>query len=328
MNVLFIGGTGIISSACSPLAIERGIDLTLFNRGTSPREIPAGAKVIHGDIRDLNAARSLLGNQTFDAVVDWVAYTPEQVQADLDLLRGRVGQYVFISSASAYQKPLSLLPVTESTPLANPFWQYSRNKIACEELLMRAYRSENFPVTIIRPAHTYDRRSLPFRGRWTVVDRMRRGKPVVVHGDGSSLWTLTHHEDFARAFVPLLGNNHAIGETFHITSDESLDWNAIFRLVGQAAGAEPKLVHVPSEVINRYDEDWGASLLGDKMQSMVFDNSKIKRAVPGWSATIPFAEGARQIIAWYDADPRRKEIDVHYETMLNDMIAKMEAVRP
>ena len=237
MKVLFIGGTGTISSACSQLALERGIELYLLNRGQSVRPAPAGAQILRGDIREPASARKALGGLTFDAVVDWIVFTPDHIEADLELFRGRTGQYVFISSASAYQTPPASLPVTESTVLDNPFWQYSRNKIACEERLVRAYREEKFPITIVRPSHTYDRTLVPMDGGWTVVDRMRRGQPVIVHGDGTSLWTLTHHRDFARGLVGLLGNAHAIGDAVHITSDEWLSWNQIFTLMARAAGA-------------------------------------------------------------------------------------------
>jgi nucleoside-diphosphate-sugar epimerase len=247
---------------------------------------------------------------TFDAVVNWIAFTPEHANLDLELFRGRTKQYIFISSASAYQKPLSGLPITESTPLANPFWEYSRNKIACEEMLMRAYRDDGFPFTIVRPSHTYDRTMLPFNGGYTAIARMRAGKPVVVHGDGASLWTLTHHRDFAKGFVPLLGNNHAIAEAIHITSDELLTWNQIYQICAEAAGvANPKLVHVPSDVINTYDPAWGAGLIGDKAHSVIFDNSKLKRLVPDFAASIPFVRGAEEVMAWFDEDPARQVVD-------------------
>jgi nucleoside-diphosphate-sugar epimerase len=262
----------------------------------------------------------LLDKRTFDAVVDWVAFTPAHVEQDLALFQGRTAQYVFISSASAYQTPPGALPITESTPLSNPYWRYSRDKIACEELLNRAYRERAFPMTIVRPSHTYDRRTLPFHGGYGVVDRMRRGKPVVVHGDGTSLWVLTHHEDFARGFNGLLGDAGAFGEAFHITSDELLTWNQIHELVGRAAGAEPKLVHVPSEVIARFDPEWGASLLGDKAHSVIFDNTKIKRRVPSFSAIIPFRLGARQIIDWFDADPERRRVDPDFDALCEKLV--------
>ncbi len=329
MRVLFIGGTGIISAACSRLAVERGVELFLLNRGQTGRPVPDGATVLHGDIRDPASAAAAVGDRTFDAVVNWVAFTPEHVEADLDLFRGRTGQYVFISSASAYQTPPASLPVVESTPLANPFWAYSRAKIACEDRLVRASRDEAFPVTIVRPSHTYDRTLLPFDGSYTVVDRMRRGAPVVVHGDGTSLWTLTHHRDFARGFVGLLGNPHALGEAFHITSDEWLTWNQIYETVARAAGAPtPRLVHVPSETLAAFDPERGAGLLGDKAHSMVFDNTKIKRAVPDFVATIPFARGAEEILAWHDADPARRAADVELNRRTDAVIAAMEAVRP
>jgi len=328
MKVLFIGGTGIISSACSQLAIERGIDLYLLNRGQSVRTPPEEAHILHGDIRQPDSARSALGDLTFDAVVNWIAFTTEHIETDLALFRGRTGQYIFISSASAYQTPPASLPVTESTVLDNPRWLYSRDKIACEERLVQAYRAEKFPATIVRPSHTYDKTLLPMDGGWTVVDRMRKGQKVIVHGDGSSLWTLTHHADFARGFVGLLGNPHAIGDAFHITSDELLTWNQIFELVGRAAGADPRIVHVPSDLIAAYDPDWGDSLLGDKTLSMIFDNSKVKRLVPDFVASIPFARGAEEIIAWYDADPARRMVNESVNQLYDRILAAYETAWP
>jgi nucleoside-diphosphate-sugar epimerase len=325
IKVLFIGGTGIISSACSPLAIEKGLDLYLLNRGRSSRPAPDGATVLHGDIRDATSVRDALAGQSFDVVVDWIAFTPEHVELDIELLRGRVGQFVFISSASAYQTPPVQLPVTESTVLHNPHWAYSRNKIACEERLIRAYREEGFPTTIVRPSHTYDRTLLPMEGGYTVIDRMRRGKPVVVHGDGTSLWTLTHHRDFAKGFVGLLGNPHAIGEAFHITSDEWVTWDQIHRIFADAAGAPaPQIVHVPSDVIASYDAGWGAGLLGDKTHSMIFDNAKIKRLVPDFACAIPLSWGAREVIGWYDADPARQRIDETFDQLTDTLIAAQQ----
>jgi nucleoside-diphosphate-sugar epimerase len=235
---------------------------------------------------------------------------------------------VFISSASAYQTPPGRLPVLESTPLRNPFWQYSRDKIACEDLLVQAYREHGVPATIVRPSHTYDKTLLPMDGGWTVVDRMRRGVEVVVHGDGTSLWTLTHHTDFARAFVGLLGHPAAIGDSFHITSDEWLSWNEIFTLVGQAAGVEPRLVHVPSEAIAAVDPDWGAGLLGDKAHSMIFDNTKVRRLVPDSTALIGFHTGAREIMAWYDADPARQQVDAEMDAKMDQLVAAHRQTGP
>ncbi len=328
MKVLFIGGTGIISSACSELALKRGIELYLLNRGRSVRPAPLEAMILHGDIRDPQSTRQALGSLEFDAVVDWVAYTPAHVQNDLDLFCNRTGQYVFISSASAYQTPPNFMPVTESTPLYNPYWEYSRNKAACEALLLEAGRRDGFPVTIVRPSHTYDRTLLPFDGGYTVVARMRLGKKVMVHGDGTSLWTLTHHTDFAVGFVGLLANPHALGETFHITSDEWLTWNQIYEIVARAAGAEPRLVHVPSELIAAFDPVWGAGLLGDKAHSMLFDNSKIRRLVPDFHPSIPFWQGAREIMAWYDADPARQVVDPAADRMQDRIIAALEGIYP
>jgi nucleoside-diphosphate-sugar epimerase len=321
LTVLFIGGSGVISSACSRLAVERGIELLVLNRGSSEgRPLPAQATVLRADIRDPASVRHALGNREFDAVVDWVAYTPGHVRADLDLFRGRTGQYVFISSASAYQTPPARLPVLESTPLRNPFWAYSRDKIACEDLLVAAYRDEGFPATIVRPSHTYDRTSVPLDGGWTAVNRMRQGKPIVVHGDGTSLWTLTHHADFARGFVPLLGHQRTVGEAFHITSDDVLSWNQIAQTLARAAGVSADIVHVPSEAIAAVDPDWGASLLGDKAHSMVFDNAKLRAVVPDYRATIPFEQGAREIIGWHDEDPSRQQPDPRIDAAMDKLI--------
>ena len=327
MKILFIGGTGIISSACTPEALKRGHEVTLLNRGREGRRaLPAGARVLQGDIRDPQSVRDALNGEKFDVVVDWIAYKPEHVEADLKLFNGSVGQYVFISSASVYQKPPAALPITESTPLYNPFWEYSQDKIACEERLNRAYRETGFPVTIVRPSHTYDRTLLPMNGGYTIVNRMRQGKKVVVHGDGASLWVMTHHEDFARAFVALLGNPHAIGDAVQITSDELLTWNGIFRTVGRAAGVEPNIVHIPSDTIARFLPDLGPGLLGDKSHSVIFDNTKIKRLAPGWTATIPFAQGAREIMTWYDAHPEAQTVDKTLDAGMDRLIAAWEKI--
>jgi nucleoside-diphosphate-sugar epimerase len=328
LRVLFIGGSGTISSACSSLAVERGIELYVLNRGRSvERPLPEQATVLQGDVRDPQSVAKALDGLDFDAVVDWVAFTPEHVQADIELFRGRTRQYVFISSASAYQTPPARVPVLESTPLANPFWQYSRDKIACEDLLMAAYRSGGFPVTIVRPSHTYDRTSVPFDGGWTVLGRMRQGKEIVVHGDGTSLWTLTHHTDFGRGFVPLLGHPRTIGDAFHITSDDVLTWNQIAESLAAAAGVEARLVHVPSDAIAAADPEWGAGLLGDKAHSMVFDNAKLRSVVPDYVATVPFEQGAREIVAWYDQDPSRQRVDPRFDTLM-DRLVETYRVRP
>ncbi|MEX2162429.1 MAG: NAD-dependent epimerase/dehydratase family protein [Anaerolineales bacterium] len=320
-NILFIGGTGIISSAVSPLVVARGDNLFVLNRGISPRGQPAGARLVQADIRtDPGALAKAIAQHKIDVVVDWIAFVPEQVQGDIDACLGRVKQYVFISSASAYQKPIRKLPITEETPLENPFWEYSRNKAKCEQLLMEAYRKQGFPVTIVRPSHTYDKTLFPFHGGYTVVDRMRKGKPVIVHGDGTSLWVMTHHQDFAVGFTGLLGNPAAVGEIFHITSDELLTWNAIFGMIAEAAGAELHAIHVPSELIAKYDADWGASLLGDKAHSVIFDNSKIKRVVPEFNPRIPFAEGVREVMAWVDGNPAAQLVDEKANALYDKII--------
>jgi nucleoside-diphosphate-sugar epimerase len=324
MKVLFIGGTGIISSAASHLAVERGIELYHLNRGTtSYRPMPENIIQLTGDIHNRASYEAALGEHHFDAVVQWIAFVPEQIEQDIEILRSRTNQYLFISSASAYQTPPAHLPVTESTLLDNPFWEYSRNKIACEERLLKAFRDEKFPMTIVRPSHTYDVTLFPTHGGYTVLDRMVKGKPVVVHGDGTSLWTLTHHEDFAVGLVGLLGNSAAIGDVFHITSDEWLSWNQIYQEIARAAGVEAKLVHIPSEVIARYDKGWGDGLLGDKSHSMIFDNSKIRRVVPDFNPKIPFSEGARQIVNWYLTDPKRQVVDDAFNALNDRMIAEL-----
>lgn len=328
MKALFIGGTGVISSAATQLALERGVELYLFNRGESSRPIPEGARVLRGDIRNFTQAQSALATHTFDVVVNWIVYMPEQAQADIELFRGRTAQYVFISSAAVYQKPLASLPITESTPLDNPYWDYARAKIACEQRFRQAYRDEKFPATIVRPSHTYDQTMIPFQGRYTNIHRMRQGKPMIIHGDGTSLWTLTHHRDFAKGFVGLLGNAHAIGDAFHITSDEILTWNQIGSMLAHAAGVEPRIVHVPSDVIAAYDARWGAGLLGDKAHSVLFDNTKIKRVVPDFVATIPFSLGAREILAWFDADPARQVVDDQFDQLMDRIVAAQKAALP
>jgi nucleoside-diphosphate-sugar epimerase len=322
LRVLFIGGSGVISSACSRVAVDSGIELSVLNRGRSAeRPLPPGVNMLRADIREPGSVRDEIRDLEFDAVVDWVAFTPEHVRADIELFRGRAGQYVFISSASAYQTPPARMPVTESTPLRNPYWHYSRDKIACEDTLMAAYRKEGFPATIVRPSHTYDETLVPFDGGWTVLGRMLAGKPVIVHGDGTSLWTITHHDDFARAFVPLLGHPRTLGEAIHITSDDVLTWNQIAEALAAALGVTARLVHVPSDAIAAADADWGAGLLGDKAHSMVFDNTKLRGIVPGWRAVIPFEQGARQIAAWYLADPARQVTDRALDAVMDKLAA-------
>ena len=321
MKVLFIGGTGIISSACSRLAVSRGIELFHLRRGRTARPVPAEIQVLNADIRDIASAQRAIGDRRFDAVVDWIAFTSEHIETDLQLFRGRTHQYVFISSASAYQTPPASLPVTESTPLDNPFWAYSRAKIACEERIVRAYREDKLPFTIIRPSHTYDRTLLPCHGGYTVIDRMRRGKKVIVHGDGTSIWTLTHHEDFAKGLVGLLGHSGAIGQAVQITSDEWLTWDQIHHLLARAAGTRADIVHLPSDVIARHDPEWGAGLLGDKAHSMIFDNSKLKRLVPDFVAAIPFSRGAEEIMAYYDADTARRTVDTVLDATIDKLVA-------
>ena len=321
-SILFIGGTGVISTAAAKHAVALGHRLTILNRGRSTRLVPEGAKILTADVRDASAVRAALAGREFDAVADFITFTPDQAKASLDLFAGRTGQYVFISSASAYQKPPTRLPIRESTPLKNPFWQYSRDKIACEELFYKAYREQDFPLTVVRPSHTYDRTKIAMVGGWTDIHRMRAGLPVMVHGDGTSLWTLTHSQDFAKAFVGLLGRPQAVGESYTITSDEYLPWNQIYQLFARAAGVrEPELVHVASETIAAHSAELGANLLGDRSHSVVFDNTKIKSLVPGYRATIPFADGAREIVQWFDANPELQTVDQDYMALTDRLTA-------
>jgi nucleoside-diphosphate-sugar epimerase len=326
-RVLFIGGTGIISSACVARAVERGHAVTVLNRGSSAlRPLVDGVEVVHGDIRNPESVLEALRGRTFDVVADFVAFTPKHVGTDLDLFDGRVGQYVFISSASAYQTPPSRMPVLESTPLRNPFWQYSRDKIACEDLLVAAYRERGFPATIVRPSHTYDRTQIPTSGGWTDIDRMLRGAPVVVHGDGTTQWTITHTTDFAVAFVGLLGRPETVGEAFHITSDEAPTWDQIYRWLGAAAGVEPELVHVASETIAAAIPSLGPGLLGDKAHSMVFDNRKVKALVPEFQAVTPFVRGAQEIVEWYLADPARQVVNQELDAGFDRLVSHARSI--
>jgi nucleoside-diphosphate-sugar epimerase len=322
LRVLFIGGSGVISAAAAERAVAVGHRLTMLNRGSATmRPAPEGVEVLRADIRDMASVRTALGGRTFDVVVDFVAFTADHVATDIELFAGRTGQYVFISSASAYQKPPARLPILESTPLRNPFWQYSRDKIACEDLLVKAYRQDGFPATIIRPSHTYDRTMIALTGGWTDIARMRAGTPVVVHGDGTSLWTLTHSTDVAKALVGLLGLPQALGDSFTITSDEYLPWNRIYELFAEAAGAPtPQLVHIASDTIAAAAPELGPQLLGDKSHSVVFDNSKVKALVPEFTCTVPFALGARQVLSWFDAHPDQQIVDERLNTVFDQLI--------
>lgn len=332
MKILFIGGTGNISGACSRLAINQGIDLYHLNRGKAKANLPAKIKTISADINDKNQVSVALSGLTFDVVVNFIAFTPEDIRRDIELFAGKTRQYIFISSASAYQKPGGHPIITESTPLANPFWDYSRNKIACEEVLNQAFRDNGFPATIVRPSLTYDTVIPVAIGSWTdytIADRIRQGKKVIIHGDGTSLWTVTHSEDFAKGFVGLLGHQQAIGHSFHITSDEILTWNQIYEAVADAVGARLNAVHISSDFICKVADSIGwqwmrGNLHGDKAQSAIFDNSKIKRFVPGFEATIPFKKGIKRTIEWFEADPSRMVIDDNNNQFIDKVLEVYE----
>lgn len=328
MKVLFIGGTGNISTEVSKLCLKNGVDLHLLNRGKGFVGFKGGKQII-GDISDLEGCKKLLKHHKWDSVVNWIAFSKKDVENDIELFSGNTKQYIFISSASAYQKPPGSPFINESTPLKNPFWQYSRDKIECEETLFKAYRNDDFPVTIVRPSLTYDTViPLPIGGwkEYTVVDRIKKGKKIIVHGDGTSLWTIMHAKDFALGFFGLLGHQQSIGESFHITSDELLTWNQIYESLGDAVGIKVNMVHIPSDFIGKYDKHIGDSLLGDKAHSVIFDNSKIKRYVPSFKAIIPFSKGIKDTLKWFEEDPSRQVIKNETSELMDKIISEYEKV--
>jgi nucleoside-diphosphate-sugar epimerase len=331
MKILFIGGTGLISSACADLALARGHELFLLNRSASTKyRAPEGAAVLQGDVHgDEARLADLLAGHRFDAVVDFIAFTVEDIERDLRLFKGRTGQFVFISSASAYQKPLQNYLITEETPLVNPYWEYSRDKIAIENRLMQAHHDDGFPVTIVRPSHTYGPSQIPmavgsWREPWSGMDRILKGKKVIVPGDGTSLWVLTWNADFAKAFVSLLGNPAALGQAYHITSDEVLNWNQITLEIFSALGVEPNIIHIPSDFLALHWPEAVGSLIGDKANSVVFDNTKIKRLAPDFTCEVPWSAGVRRSIAWFRADPARQIVDEESEHLWDGIIAAFQ----
>ncbi len=337
MKILFIGGTGIISTAISKRLVEQGHELYLLNRGNRNNVIPQGAIPLIADINDEKTVSELIEDLTFDAVADFIAFVPEHLERDYRLFKNKTEQFLFISSASAYQKPLSDYRITEGTPLSNPYWEYSRNKIACEDYLMRLYREEGFPVTIVRPSYTYDERSVPLgvhgkKGSWQVIKRMMEGKPVIIHGDGTSLWTMTHNSDFAIGFIGLLGNIHAIGESVQITSDETLTWNQIYESIARALGVKLNAIHVSSEFLSACsDYDFLGGLIGDKSNSVVFKNVKLKRLVPGFIATKRFDTGVKEtidyILSHKECQITDEEFDRWCDTIVQTMKNAIETVK-
>ncbi|MEM9159104.1 MAG: SDR family oxidoreductase [Verrucomicrobiota bacterium] len=329
MKVLFIGGSGIISTACVELALARGMQVSVLNRGNRP--VPEGVSQIVADANDLDAAKSALGDAEWDVVLDFISFIPEDLEKRLEVFRGNLRQFFFISSASAYQRPCSHYLVTESTPLENRYWEYSRQKISCEERVMKALRDEQFPGTIIRPSLTFGDTQIPLAmGCWhapfTMVKRLREGKPLIIPGDGSSLWTITHNTDFAKGLVGLFGNDGAIGHAFHITSDEVLTWDQIYQATAAAAGVgSPKFIHIASDFISACMPGKRGSLAGDKACSVVMDNSKIKRFVPDFLATTRYAEGIRKTVEWFDADPSRQVVDPETDAAYDKLIEVYEA---
>lgn len=334
MKALFIGGTGTISMAITKsLASNPDWELYLLNRGNRSDELPAGIQILQADINDETKVADLIKDLHFDCVCDFIGFVPAQLERDYRLFKGKTDQFMYISSASAYQKPLASPYITEGTPLANPYWQYSRDKIACEDYLMKLYREEGFPVTIIRPSHTYDDRSVPLgvhgsKGSWQVVKRMLEGKPVIIHGDGTTLWTMTSNRDFAKAFIGLMGNAHALGEVFQITSDESLTWNQIYESIAKALGVELHAYYVPSDFLAATsDYDFEGGLIGDKANTVIFDNTKLKRAVPDFVATVRFDTGVRETIANVLAHPELQVEDPEFDAYCDNVIAKFEEIK-
>ena len=337
MKILLIGGTGTISMAITRLLAKQGHELFLLNRGGRSEELPDGVRGIRGDISDEADIRQKIDGMTFDCVGEFIGFVPEQTERDYRLFKGRTKQYIYISSASAYQKPLADYRITESTPLSNPHWQYSRDKIACEEFLMRMYRENGFPVTIVRPSHTYDERSVPLgvhgsKGSWQVIKRIMEGKKVIIHGDGTTLWTITHNSDFAKAYCGLIGNIHAIGQAFHITSDESVTWNQIYQIIADTLGVPLNACHIPSDFLNAVGPyDFEGTLIGDKSSTVVFDNSKIKRAVPDFTATVRADQGIRSTIEHILAHPELQigdeEFDKWCDTVISAYEGAMDALR-
>lgn len=326
MKVLFIGGTGNISSEASKLAVSQGIDLYLLNRGTSQVHIE-GAKTIIANIYNFEETKEALKNHTWDVVVNWIAFIPDHIRKDVELFRGKTKQYIFISSASVYQKPPTFHVITESTPLYNPFWAYSRDKIDSENALMEFYQKEDFPITIVRPSHTYDKVIPVSIGGWTeytIIDRIKKGEKVIIHGDGTSLWTLTHATDFANGFNGLMGNQRAIGHAVHITSDEVLTWNQIYEAVAAAVGVKLNAVHIPTDFISSVIPGEKDGLWGDKSHSAIFDNSKIKSLVPDFVASIPFYQGIRKTLVWFEEKEDRMVINPETNSMMDKIIKTYE----
>lgn len=324
MRVLIIGGTGNLSYACSAAALDAGLEVFNLNRGLKPGQAAPGVVTLKADIRDRDAARAALEDLRFGAVVDFISYAPDQLAGSLALLGERTEQYVFISTASAYRKPPVHHVLTEGTPLDNPFWAYSRAKIACERLLESEGREQGLPYTIVRPSHTYGRGWLPTSfgsSDFTVAARLVARKEVIVHGDGQSLWTLTHARDFAAGLVGLLGHPGALGEAVQIMGEEALTWDAIHGTVARALGVEPRTVHVPSGFIAAVDPEMGERLLGDKAYSALFDCSKLRRLVPGFRTTVPFHEGVRESVEWLMADPARRKVNPKIDQVIERILA-------
>lgn len=326
MKALIIGGTGVISTAVTARALEEGWEVVLLNRGNQ-KEVPENVRQLHADVRDRAAMEAALAGETFDVVCDYLTYTPEQARQNIELFSGKTGQFLFISSASVYQKPPACLPITESTPLCNPYWEYARQKIACEAAFMAAYQQAGFPVTIVRPSHTYGGGMIPWAlnsraMRYSLVHRLKAHKPIVVPGDGTTYWTLTHNTDFAKAFVGLMGRLQTVGHAFHITSDQAMTWDMYLQIIAGAVKEKPEIVHVATDAIARRLPEERGGLLGDKSQNAIFDNTKIKTFVPGFAATVPFEQGIRRVLAWYGEHPEAMGYDRNWDGIMDELAAR------
>ncbi len=326
MKALIIGGTGTISTAVTARALETGFDVTILNRGNQ-KDVPESVRQLHADVRDRAAMEAVLKNERFDVVCDYLTFTPEQARQSIELFAGKTNQYLFISSASVYQKPPAHYRITESTPLSNPYWEYARQKIACEMCFNEAYRTEGFPVTIVRPTYTYGDSSIPWvlnsrTMRYSLIHRIKAHKPIVIPGDGTSFWTMTHNTDFAKGFVGLMGNSQSVGHAFHITSDEALTWDAYLHIIADAVGEKVQIVHIATDaLVKRLPEERGP-LTGDKAQTAIFDNTKIKTFVPGFAATVPFEIGIRKTLAWYEVHPERLGYDLEWDAVMDELVEK------
>ncbi len=329
MRVLFIGGTGVISTEVSKLVLKKKINLWLLNRGKHNHKVPRKAKTITADINNTTEMRDLLEGQMFDVIVQWISYTVDDVKRDYELFKGHTKQYIFISSASAYIKPIPTLPVTEETPLGNDIWEYSKNKQLCEEYL-HTVDSDDFNVTIVRPSHTYNEEKIVFQLKsrnhpYTMVNRILNNEKVIMLDGGMSLWTLTSSKDFAYAFADLLGNEASYGETYHLTSDFVYSWERIYELICEACDRKPNPVYIPTDFALKYFPEYKSELLGDKNNSLFFDNSKIKEVAPSYRSEVDYGNVVKKAIKRLKKDSSLQSIDSDFNSVYDMCIKDFEA---